>query len=158
MVVRPDERGQLTADFATCAVWMVREDGRVVAETLLLRREANGHLTYSLTNAPLGTPLLTLAQRKSQRSFMERSNQDAKSELGWDEFQAIKYTAWEHHLAFTILASWFIAETRLDWEVEHPREAALLDEYETDVLPALSVANIRELLRAAMPLLQLSAE
>lgn len=156
--LRPDERGWLRADFATCGVWMVREDGRVVADTLLLRREANGHVTHTLTNAPLGTPLLTLAQRKSQRYFIERSNQDAKSELGWDEFQAIKYTAWEHHLAFTILASWFIAETRLDWELEHPPDPTLLDDYQTDRLPALSVANVRDLLRAAMPLPHLSAE
>jgi SRSO17 transposase len=156
--LRPDERGWLTADFATCAVWMVREDGRVVADTLLVRRDPHGHLTYSLTNAAPDTPLLTLAQRKSQRYFIERTNQDAKSELGWDEFQAIKYTAWEHHLAFTILASWFIAETRLDWELEHPRDLTLLDDYQTDSLPALSVANVRELLRAAMPLPQLSSQ
>ena len=59
-----------------------------------------------------------MAQRKSQRFFIERADQDAKSELGWDEFQAIKYRSWQHHLAFTILASWFITETRLDWAAE----------------------------------------
>lgn len=158
LVLRPDERGILEADFAACPVWMVRADGRVVADTLLLRRESKGHVTYSLTNAPPETCLLTLAQRKSQRYFIERSNQDAKSEFAWDEFQAIKYRAWEHHLAFTILASWFIAETRLDWQIEHPRDPALLDNYATDVLPPLSVANVRTMLRAALPLPQLSSE
>jgi SRSO17 transposase len=49
-----------------------------------------------------------MAHRKSQRYIIERSNQDAKSELGWDEFQATKFRAWEHQLALTILASWFI--------------------------------------------------
>jgi hypothetical protein len=43
------------------------------------------------------------------------SNQDAKYEFGWDDFQAIKYKAWEHHLALTIMANWFINETRLEW-------------------------------------------
>lgn len=75
-----------------------------------------------------------------------------------DEFQAIKYRAWHHHLALTILASWFIAETRLDWEGDHPRDPALADEYEMQVLPALSIANVRELLRATLPLRQLSSE
>jgi hypothetical protein len=37
--------------------------------------------------------------------FVERSIQDAKSELGWDEFQAIKYRTWEHQLALTMLVS-----------------------------------------------------
>ena len=45
---------------------------------------------------------------------VERSIQDAKSELGWDEFQAQKLRAWEHQLALTVPASWLIAQTRLD--------------------------------------------
>lgn len=157
ITVRPDARGLLAADFAAYPIWTVRDDGRVVAETLLLRRDAT-RISYTLTNAPAHTPLATLAQRKSQRYFVERSIQDAKSELGFDEFQALKYRAWHQHLALTILASWFIAETRLDWEAEHPRDPTLLEQYETEVLPALSVANVRELLRAALPLPQLSSE
>jgi SRSO17 transposase len=157
IVLRPDARGLLAADFARYPVWTRRDDGRIVAETLLLRRQAE-RITYTLTNAPPNTPLLTLAQRKSQRYFVERSIQDAKSEFGWGEFQALKYRAWEHHLALTILASWFIAETRLDWVADHPADPALVQQYETDLLPALSVANVRELLRAALPLPQLSPE
>ncbi len=37
-------------------------------------------------------------------------------------------------------------------------DPALLEELETDVLPALSVANVRELLRAVMPLKRLTEE
>ena len=99
-----------------------------------------------------------MAWRKSHRYFNERSNQDSKSGYGWDEFQALKYRAWQHHLAFTILASWFIAETRLDWMARYTRDPALLEHYEVDVLPLLSVDNVRELLRAAMPLPQLSPQ
>ena len=40
----------------------------------------------------------------------------------------------------------------------YERDPALLDYYEDDVLPMLSVANVRELLRAAMPLPQLSSQ
>lgn len=157
VVLRPDARGLLQADFAAHRVWTLREDGRVVAETLLLRRDGQ-HLRYTLTNAAWGTPLEEMARRKSQRYFVERAIQDAKSELGWDEFQAVKYRAWEHQLALTLLASWFIAETRLDWALDHPADPTLLEQYQTDVLPALSVANVRELLRAALPLPQLSSE
>jgi SRSO17 transposase len=156
VALRPDARGILQADFACRPVWTVRQDGRVVAETLLLRRDGK-HITYTLTNAPASTPLEQLARRKAQRYFVERAIQDAKSEFGWDEFQALKYRAWEHHLALTLLASWFIAETRLDWMQDHPQDPALLDAYATDVLPVLSVANVRELLRASLPLPQLSS-
>jgi predicted Co/Zn/Cd cation transporter (cation efflux family) len=89
---------------------------------------------------------------------IERSNQDAKGELGWDEFQTRKFRAWEHQLAITILAAWFIAETRLDWKKRFDQDPALLAKYEVEVLPQLSVGNVRELLRAAMPLPQLSPQ
>lgn len=103
-----------------------------------------------------------MAERKSQRFFIERTNQDAKSRVpfgrGWDEFQAIKYSAWRHHLAFTILASWFVTQTRLDWAQQFPRDPLLLQHYQTALLPKLSVANLRTLPPAAMPLPQLSLQ
>jgi len=153
IVLRPNERGMLCAKFARLRVWTVRDDGSLRQEWLLIR-QAKKKTTYSLSNAAEDTPLSTMAERKSQRYFIERSNQDAKSEFGWDEFQAIKYKAWEHHLALTIMANWFVNETRLEWAQKHERDPGLLEKYETDVLPTLSVANVRELLRATMPLYQ----
>lgn len=155
LTLRPTERGMLTAGFTRWRVWTVRADGSKREEWLLIRRDKN-RASYSLSNASRDTSLFTMAERKSQRYFIERSNQDAKSELGWDEFQAIKYNAWEHHLALTIMASWFITETRLDWAQEYERDPELLEALELDVLPALSMSNVRELLRAAMPLPQLT--
>ena len=155
ITLRAHERGQLIADFAARRVWTVRDDLTVVEEWLLIRREGGKH-TYTLSNAPLDTPLTRMAARKSQRYFIERSNQEAKSEFGWDEFQATKLLAWEHQLALTILAHWFITETRLDWIRRFQRDPALLAQYEVEVLPALSVANVRAMLRAALPLPQLS--
>jgi SRSO17 transposase len=153
--LRPNERGHLTAQFARQRVWTVREDGACRQEWLLIRRD-KGKVTYSLSNATPDTDLRTMAERKSHRYFIERANQDAKSELGWDEFQAQKYPAWTHHLALTIMASGFITETLLDWAENHPRDPALLAEYEMDVLPNLSIVNVRALLRAVLPLPQLS--
>lgn len=157
ITLRPNERGMLSAKFARLRVWTVREDGSLRQEWLLIR-QGQQKITYSLSNASPTTSLWTMAERKSQRYFIERSNQDAKSELGWDEFQATKYLAWEHHLALTIMANWFITETRLDWAQKYERDPELLEKYETEVLPALSVANVRELLRATMPLPQLSLQ
>jgi SRSO17 transposase len=155
ITLRPNERGMLVARFARCRVWTVHGT-RVRQEWLLIRQDGR-RVTYVLSNAAVDTPFETMAWRKSHRYFIERSNQDAKGELGWDEFQATKYRAWQHQLALTILASWFIAETRLDWMQRFARDPALLEQYQVDVLPSLSVGNVRELLRAAMPLPQLSS-
>jgi SRSO17 transposase len=155
VTLRPSERGYLRADFTRRRVWTVRDDLTVVEEWLLIRRDGKRH-TYTLSNAPADTPLITMAQRKSQRYFVERSNQDAKTELGWDEFQATKLLAWEHQLAMTILASWFITHTRLAWAHRFQQDPDLLAEYEVKLLPRLSMANVRAMLIAAMPLPQLA--
>lgn len=136
---------------------MVHE-GRVVEDWLVMRREADGKDSYALCNASADTPKEVLAWWKCQRYFIERANQDAKSELGWDELQARKYLAWEHHLALTVLASWFVAQTKYEWARDYPRDPTLLDQLQTEVLPALSMANVRSLLRAVMPLRQLSPQ
>lgn len=154
--LRSSERGHLEARFARLRVWVVYEE-EIRQEWLLIRQDA-AQITYVLSNAPKTIDLPTMARRKSHRYFIERANQDAKEELGWDEVQTRKYRAWQHHLALTILASWFVAETRLDWLERFSPSPDLLAEFGVDVLPKLSVANVRELLRAAMPLPQLNPE
>lgn len=155
LTLRPNERGVLRAEFARLRVWTVRDDGSLRQEWLLIRQDQS-RTTYSCSNASVATSLFTMAYRKSQRYFVERSNQEAKSDFGWDEFQGLKYTGWLHQLALTIMASWFVTETRLDWADQYARDPHLLQQYETEVLPKLSVANVRTLLRAAMPLPQLT--
>jgi len=157
ITLRPTERGQLRVEFSRYQVWTVSSIGTVREETLLLKREGPT-IRYSLTNAPPATDLATLADRKCQSYFVERSLQDAKSELGMADFQALKYRAWEHHLALTLVASWFITNTRLDWSEEFPPDSQLLRDYETEVLPCLSMSNVCEMLRAALPLRQLSTQ
>jgi SRSO17 transposase len=153
--VRATDRGELCDPFAACRVWTVHA-GEAVKDWLVMREEADGKHSYALCNAARETSLEQLAWWKCQRYFIERSNQEAKSELGWDEWQAQKYRAWEHHLALTVLASWLVAQTQYAWARDYKRDPALLQELETDVLPALSVANVRTLWRAVMPLRQLS--
>jgi SRSO17 transposase len=154
--LRANERGYLEAKFARVRVW-IAYDKEPRQEWLLIRQDAV-QITYALSNAPENIDLKTMAWRKTHRYLIERSNEDAKDEFGWDEFQTRKYRAWKHQLALTILASWFVAETRLDWQQRFPQSPDLLLQYEVDVLPKLSVANVRELLRASMPLPQLSPD
>jgi SRSO17 transposase len=155
LTIRPTERGWLTADFARLPVWTVQDDLTVTKQWVLIRRQGKKY-SYSFSNASDTSSLLTMATRKTQRYFIERDNQEAKSEFGWDEIQTTTFLAWQHQLAFTILAQWFITQTRLDWEEQSERDPNLLDRYEVSLLPALSVANVRELLRAALPLPTLS--
>ncbi len=155
--VRSTERGELDDPFAMRRVWTIR-DGALAEEWLVIRHEYGQRYTYALSNAPANASGEYLAGLKCVRHFVERANQDAKSETGWAELQAQKYRAWEHHLAMTILATWFIAQTKHEWTLTYRRDPESAQQLELDVLPALSVANVRELLQATMPLPQLSPE
>lgn len=83
-------------------VWTIYQQ-TMRREWLLTRRDESRGI-YTLSNVAPTTSLETMVWRKLVRHFAERSNQDSKSDLGWDEFQAIKYRAWHHQLALTLLA------------------------------------------------------
>lgn len=158
VTVRSSERGQLVADFSVRTVWTVTAQIDVRREWLVMRRDLDGRLTYVLLNAPETTAPATLIDRSCGRYFTERVYQDAKSELGWADLQARKYRAWEHHLALTAAATWFIAGVKLEWRDAYPRDPELARQLELEVLPALSTANVRELLQAVLPLPELTPE
>jgi SRSO17 transposase len=158
VTIRHTERGWLTYQCAARRVWTLTPNLEVREEWLFIRREPDDTFSFSLSNAPADTPLAQLAVWRCQRYFAERIFQDAKSEGSWDELVARKYRAWLHHTALDALALWFITETKLDWARAHPRDPAWLPQLELEVLPALSMANVRELLRAVLPLDQLTPE
>jgi SRSO17 transposase len=149
--VRHFERGLLEADFAVQRIWSVAEGQQPRAEWLVIRREADGDCSYTLLNAPTDTPAERLIASSCQRFFTERTFQDAKSEIGWDDFRAQKYRAWEHHLALTALSLWFVAQTKLEWKQKYSRDPEQARQLAVEVLPALSTANVRELLKAVLP-------
>ena len=156
VAVRACERGRLRYDCAATLVWTITKAHEVRREWLFIRRESDGQLSYSLSNAPEDTPLQVLAQWRAERYFVERLFQDAKSEGGWDELVAQKYRAWMHHTALEALTLWFMAQTKVDWAQAYPRDPKLREELQLERLPALSMANVRELLRAVIPLEQLT--
>lgn len=165
LFIRHNERGVVEDDgnakhcTAARRVWTwTKGEPDVREEWLIIRIEPSGKRKYTLSNAPVDTPLERLAEGCCSRYFVERMIQDAKDENGWAEFQAQKYLGWEHHTALTACALWFIAQTKLSWSQEAARDPQLAHQLEVEVLPALSTANIREMLKAVLPLPQLSPE
>jgi SRSO17 transposase len=158
VAVRNTERGQLIADFSGFPVWTVTDAMQVRREWLVTRRDDDGRLTYVLLNAPDTTPVPLLIERSCARYFTERTYQDAKSELGWADLQARKYRAWEHHTALTAAATWFVAGVKLEWRAAYARDPQLARQLELEILPALSTANVRELLQAVLPVPHLTPQ
>lgn len=152
--MRATERGEVDDAFAMTRVWSLR-DGQVAEEWVVIRQEG-AKRTYALSNAPPETSPERLVWLKCGRFAMEAANHDAKSDLGWDELQAQKYRAWEHHVALTILAAWFIAQVKLRWARATPPDPTLASDLGIERLPPLSLTNVRELLKATLPLPQLT--
>ena len=152
--LRHGERGLVEVTCWLRRVWTISNDWEVREEWLVVHRQSDGKMHHSLSNAPADAPLQTMMQWRGQRYFVERTFQDEKSEMGWDELVAQKYRAWEHHAALTALALYFVMNVRRQWAQKYPRAEELKEEFGITKLPALSVANIRELLAAVMPLRQ----
>jgi hypothetical protein len=153
--VRPTDRGGVRAAVAARRVWTVGEDGAVVDAWLVIRRAADGTGRSALSNAPADTPLSALAWVTCQRDAIECANRDAKTEAGWDELQAQTCSAWAHQLALTILATWCVAQTNLEWAQPQARAPDVTTQVGLDELPPRSMAKVRTMLRAALPLPQL---
>jgi SRSO17 transposase len=156
--VRSVERGMLVADFAVERVWTPDQAGQLEALWLVMRRDLDGRLSFTLLNDPPDTAPAVLIQTSCQRHFVECVFEEAKSELGWDDFCAQKFRAWEHHTALTAAALWFIAQVKLDWKQHYQRDPSLNKVFELEVLPNLSTANVREFLQAILPLPKLGVE
>jgi SRSO17 transposase len=159
--IRNTERGTLSYKCAARRVWTLEaddEDAEPRQEWLFCRREHDGSLTYSFSNAAPEVALATLARWRSERYFIERTFQDAKTEAGWADFRARKYRAWVHHTALTALALWFMVDIKLHWRKRFPPDPDLSKQLGLDVLPAISTASIRTLLAAALPLPRLTPD
>jgi len=64
----------------------------------------------------------------------------------------------QHHAALTALALWMLMQIRRDCRLPPAAEAELAAELGVEKLPAISVANLRELLVAVMPLPRLTPQ
>jgi SRSO17 transposase len=66
------------------------------------------------------TSIERFAYMQAQRYWVERSFQDAKSELGMSDYQVRKWNGWYHHMALVMLSLSFIVRERLRNKTEYP--------------------------------------
>jgi hypothetical protein len=107
-VLRDTTRGELRVDIAhrRVQVW----DGEEEAPRcwyLVVRREVKSEKTikYSVSNAPVDTPLLLLAQMQGNVTRSSVPLKMPRSNAGW--------RSWHHHVTMVMQAMLFIAEQRV---------------------------------------------
>ncbi len=115
LAVRHSSKGKLKAYFHKRAVYIINpHTGKRMELILLIRKDADGTLKFSLCNAPQDVALKELAYHQSKRYFIERNFQDAKQELGLDDYQCQSEIAWERHMSLCMLAMLFINKEKCE--------------------------------------------
>jgi hypothetical protein len=81
---------------------------------LLARRSISDptEIAYYLSNAPLDTSLLTLAQVAATRYTVEQCIEESKGETGLDEYEVRHWHSWYRHITLSMMAHTWLAVTR----------------------------------------------
>jgi SRSO17 transposase len=112
--VADGEKGPITYDWARQRV--VESHEGMPAETvwLLVRRSAKhpSDRAYYLSNAPMETPLSTLAQVATTRWTIEQCFREAKGQTGLDEYEVRLWHSWHRHITLVMMAHAWLASTR----------------------------------------------
>lgn len=135
--VRDTQRGELWTRIACLRIYPVR-DGLPGPETWLIIREdeTNNKRKYQFCNATKQTPFSRLAYMSHSRYWIERAIQDAKGEVGLDEYQVRGWRGWHHHMTMVLLALLFLLELQLDWKSK---------------APLLTLRDVKEILEVTLP-------
>jgi SRSO17 transposase len=137
VTVRETTKGTMRVRLWVKVVWQWDEEKAVARRRLLVvRKEADGSFKYSLSNASAETSWQRLGMMQAQRFWIERTFQDAKSQLGMAQYEIRGWRGWHHHMALICLAMLFVVKERL---------------LASDHAPLLSVRDVVELLNYYLP-------
>lgn len=112
--------GWLRKKFLALRCFRLREDGTLVAGWLLGERAARGQPEehkYYWSNLPAHTTLETLAGSAHRRHAIEQVHEEAKGELGWDQYQGRLWLGFHRHAVLVMLAYSFLV-----WQELHQRQ------------------------------------
>jgi SRSO17 transposase len=82
---------------------------------LFLRRNADGEVKYSISNAPVDMPLEEMIRVSKMRWTIEQLFQEGKSYLGMDHYEVRSYPGWHRHMALVTMAMHFLLDVRLQF-------------------------------------------
>ena len=114
LIVAEGEKGLITYDWA-CQRIVESRDGLPGPDAWLVARRSLSDPTdiaYYLSNAPVDTPLLKLAQVASTRYTVEQCIEEAKGETGLDEYEVRYWHSWHRHITLSMMAHTWLASVR----------------------------------------------
>jgi SRSO17 transposase len=111
-----DPGGSLRARFTAVRCWRVDGDGTRHRGWLLGQRPADnpqGEHKYGWSNFPPRTPLAVMVEYTHRRHWVEQYHEEAKGELGWDQYQGRRWEGFHRHAVTVMLSDSFLVW--LEW-------------------------------------------
>ena len=114
LTVAEGEKGLITYDWACQRIVESRKGLPGPDAWLVARRSLSDptDIAYYLSNAPVDTPLLKLAQVASTRYTVEQCIEEAKGETGLDEYEVRYWHSWHRHITLSMMAHAWLASVR----------------------------------------------
>jgi SRSO17 transposase len=111
---RHGTKGKIKAKILNKQIWIWDKKSEVSFKWQIIARQNmdKTDLKLSISNAPLKTSAKKLAYLQSQRHFVERAFQDAKSEFGLAQYQARNWNAWHRHMSLVMMATLFFVKKK----------------------------------------------
>ena len=108
---REGSTGTLRAKFTAVRCWRVDGSGKRRIGWLIGQRPGRGQAgerKYFWSNFPPQTPLEQMVEYAHRRYWVEQFHEEAKGELGWDEFQGRRWDAFHRHGVLVMLSYSFL--------------------------------------------------
>jgi SRSO17 transposase len=137
-VIKEGSKGPIVCDFAFLRVTESRGNLPAAELWLIIRRNLDDPsvVKYFFSNAPANMSLKEFVRISGMRWPIETIFEEAKSEVGLDQYEIRSWQGWHHHMLLVSLAHHFLVCLRIRF-----REQA----------PALTIYQVRLLLSSVLP-------
>lgn len=137
-VIKEGSQGPLVCDFAFLRVTESRGGLPAGQLWLIIRRNLDdpSEIKYFFSNAPVNTPLNEFVRISGMRWPIETIFEEAKGEVGMDQYEMRSWIGWHHHMLLVALAHHFLVRLRIQFQ---------------ELAPALTIYQVRLLLCSVLP-------
>jgi len=137
-VIKEGSKGPIVCDFAFLRLTESRGGLPAHELSLIIRRNLDDpvEIKYFFSNAPANTPLHEFVRICGMRWPIETIFEEAKGEVGMDQYEMRSWLGWHQHMLLVALAHHFLVRLRI-----HFQEQA----------PALTIYQVRFLLCCVLP-------
>lgn len=112
--IRQSTKGTLKAWFHYAKVKLLA-DGKWLDLILLIRKDTDGKVKYSLSNMH-DDHIVELAEKQSQRIFVEQMFKEAKNQVGMGDYQIRGRHGFHNHMALCMMAMLLIAKIKMEYK------------------------------------------